>query len=234
MRCDEVQAELVAYLDGEVSAEMRDCIDSHLASCSSCRRESATLDSTGDLLGLIGGETKSSIDIAGNVLKISREGDPWCRHIRKELTAHLDGELRDEEARPVRAHLEDCEDCRQVRDELRSTGLALSSWTFTFPDTDLVSRVLPDYRPRRNIFRLGSLGSLAAAACLLLAVGVAALSGAFRTADAPGRIQGGPAPLDADTLALLADPELIEIAEDLEWLESMDDEELALLNGSGG
>jgi predicted anti-sigma-YlaC factor YlaD len=230
MRCAEVREELVAYLDGELTDEMRDCIDSHLASCQTCRTECAALDSTGDLLSLIGGETKSSTDIAGNVLKISREGDPWCRHIQKELTAFIDGELSPAEERPVVEHLADCEDCRAARAELELTGDALTRWTFTFPEVDLVSRVLPHYRPRRRIFRMGS---LAAAACLLLAVGIAALSGAFQTTDiTPPPDQGDL--LDAETRALLADPELIEIARDLEWIESFDDEELALLNGSGG
>ena len=137
------------------------------------------------------------------------------------------------EARPVHDHLEDCADCRLVRDELRSTGLALESWTFKFPEVDLVSRVLPHYRPRRNIFRIGS---IAAAACLLVAVGVAAVSGTFRTVSAPGELPGGVDGLDRAILEriLADDPELTEIANELEWLESINDEELALLSGSGG
>jgi anti-sigma factor RsiW len=237
MRCDEVKSELVAYLDGELTPEVRDCIDSHLASCSSCRAESAALDSTCDLLSLIGGETKSSLDIAGNVLKTVSEGDPWCRHIVKELTAYLDDELTEAEARPVREHLLDCENCREVSEDLRSTGTALERWTFDLPKIDLVSRILPDYRPGRRVFRLGS---LAAAACLLLAVGIAGLSGAFSTdlvtpdAAPPDDLLLCMDLLDADTLDLLEDHELFEMADEIEWLDSMDDEELALLNGSGG
>ena len=246
MRCDEVKSELVAYLDDELTPEVRDCIDSHLASCSSCRAESAALDSTCDLLRLIGGETKSSLDIAGNVLKTVSEGDPWCRHIVKELTAYLDDELTEAEARPVREHLLDCEDCRAVSEELRSTGTALERWTFDLPKIDLISRVLPDYRPRRSIFRFGSrtfrIGSLAAAACLLLAVGMAGFSGAFSTGGVTSEPEAAPPDdlllcmemLDADTLDLIEDHELFQMAEEIEWLDSMDDDELALLNGSGG
>jgi predicted anti-sigma-YlaC factor YlaD len=237
MRCIEVKAELVAYLDGEVTAEMRDGIDGHLASCPDCRTESMALESTGDLLRLIGGETKSSLDIVGNVLKISRDGDPWCRHIQKELTAHLDGELSEAEVRPVVEHLADCADCRAVRDDLYASGALLDQWTFELPKVDLVSRVLPGYRPRRSIFRISS---LAAAACLLLAVGVAALSGAFATSEPPpDDLLRCMDILDQDTLDMLdtlnvqQDRELIEIADDLEWLESMDDAELALLSGPG-
>jgi len=231
MRCDKVRGELVAYLDGELSPEMRDCIDSHLASCASCRAESMALESTCDLLGLIAGETKSSLDIAGNVLKISRDGDPWCRHIQKELTAFLDGELTEAEARPVREHLANCEDCQQASDDLRTTGNALRRWTFTLPKVDLVSRILPDYRPRRSLLRIGS---FAAAATLLLAVGVAALSGAFATDGPPDDLLFCMDLLDTDTLDLLENPELIEMADEIEWLESMSDEELALMSGSGG
>ena len=231
MRCDEVRGELVAFLDGELDAQVRDLIDTHLDSCPDCRAESLALESTGDLLRLIGGETKSSLDIAGNVLKISREGDPWCRHIQKELTAHLDGELSEAEIRPVVEHLADCVDCRAVRNDLHATGALLGQWTFDLPKVDLVSRVLPDYHPRPGIFRIGS---LAAAACLLLAVGVAALSGAFATSEPPpDDLLRCMDILNIETLDLLDDQELVELADDLEWLESMDDAELALLTGSG-
>jgi anti-sigma factor RsiW len=231
MRCDEVKADLVAWLDGELSPEERVAIDTHLESCTSCRNEAKALDTSCDLLGVIGGPTDSRIDFAGNVLKVAHDGDPWCRHIQKELVAHLDGELTEEDARPVVDHLAECADCREEADRLRSTGDALLQWTFPLPEVDLLPRVLPHYRPRRRVLRLGS---LAAAASLLLCVGVAALLGGFATDEPPRDLLLVMDQLDADTLDLLEDPDLTEVAEDLDYLESMGDEALAMMNGSGG
>lgn len=43
-RCDEIQAELSAYLDGEVPADERAVLDSHLRDCSNCRALLTELD----------------------------------------------------------------------------------------------------------------------------------------------------------------------------------------------
>ncbi len=65
-------------------------------------------------------------------------------------------------------------------------------------------------------------------------MGVAALSGAFATDGPPDDLLFCMDLLDTDTLDLLENPELIEMADEIEWLESMSDEELALMSGSGG
>jgi hypothetical protein len=46
MNCDEVQAQLSAYLDGRLDETHRRAVESHLASCSHCRAEAAALRRT--------------------------------------------------------------------------------------------------------------------------------------------------------------------------------------------
>jgi anti-sigma factor RsiW len=248
MRCDEVRENLVAYLDGEVSPVERERIASHLASCDDCRREKEGLGSTGDLLSTLRSGDGQGPDLAGRVLREARSGEPWCRHIRRELVAHLDGELEDLPSRPVREHLEECEDCAAEARALERTALALETWTVDLPAVDLADRVLRHGTPggSRGAGRLLALGRLlapAAAAVLLVAVGLAALLGLFGgEAGTPGAAEEPPIEvlqnldiLDARTLDLLdEDPDLLELAERLDWLESVSEEELNLLTAAGG
>jgi len=229
MRCDDVRENLVAYLDGELSDAEREAVESHLAGCPECTAERAGLESTGDLLGVLARPVESSLDIAGNVLRAAGAEEPWCGHIRRQLVAWLDGELTEKEERPVLDHLADCEGCEAEETALRRTGDALALWTVPAFETDL--------RPRlRRALRGGSLplrlGPALAAACVLLLAGLAA---------AVLLPSSGPPPEVLENLDLyraeadrLLEPELFEIAENIEWIEDLSDEELELLNGRGG
>ncbi len=237
MRCADVVDRLVAYLDGECSPEERDRIESHLASCASCRRERALLDSTGDLLRHLGGTPKSGEGLLGRILRAARDdgaplaGDAWCRHIRRELTAFLDGELSPAEARPVRDHLAECAACSAEAADLSRTGDALARWETRPFGTDLAARFAPARKGRgRRVLLLA-----AVAACLLVAA--VAL---FRANSAPPAVPATEVllaldVLEPETLDLLeTDPALLEIAADLDFLEGLTDEEVALLDGTGG
>lgn len=231
MRCEEVKNELVAYLDGEIPAEERERIDSHLANCPACRAEMVDFQSTDDLLGVLFAPTKADLgdtasrDLAKEVLAEAKE-DPWCRHIRREIVAMLDGELSGKEKRPVVEHLAECGDCRAERDGLAGTGDLLSRWTFPAIETDLVPLVVPK-RPRGVLRRL--VPALAAACVLVIAtLGVLTNSGSDPEL----------APLEELAVRhgvgpdLLADPDILELAEDLEWVEELG--EFAMLSGNGG
>jgi anti-sigma factor RsiW len=250
MRCDEVREDLVAYLDGELAPEERERVDSHLAQCPDCRRERDGLGSTGDLLEMLGARTAGgpdlpataggdAPDLAGRVLREARSEEPWCRHIRRQLVAFLDGELTDAESRPVREHLDECEGCRAEAEGHSRCRAALDLWTVPPTGVDLVPRLLPGFSEKRRR-RLGLL-PLAAAAVLLLAVGLGAAFGLF-AGGPPDRAKLPPVEvlrsidlLDAETLELLGqDEELLELAEQLDWLESVSEEELAMLTGSEG
>lgn len=237
MRCEEVREHLVAHLDGELPLEESGLIDLHIESCADCRAERDDLGSTGDLLKLLAGGPKSDLDIAGTVLSAARERNPWCRHIRRGVVAFLDGELTEKDSRPIAEHLAECENCAKDAAGLDRTGAALALWPVPEFRVNLVSRVFAKAgirRPGRSrkFFRFA-----AAAACILLAFGVFQLLSPGGD-DPPHDVLLLMDILDGDTLTLLGeDPELIEMADQgdrLDWLESIPEEELAMLSGSGG
>jgi anti-sigma factor (TIGR02949 family) len=90
-----------------------------------------------------------------------------------ELDAYLDGELTGEDARALEAHLAQCPECKQFRDERLALRAAIASQIPTFQAPDLLrkrvqSAVAATARPRaRRAFGLrGWSGALAVAASL--------------------------------------------------------------------
>jgi anti-sigma factor RsiW len=241
MRCDKVRDQLVAYLDGELSAEEREIVDTHLANCPACRDELTVFESTDDLLAGLGAEFTPKRDLAAAVLSAAKE-DPWCRHIRRELVAYVDAELDDAQARPVTEHLEDCADCRAEHDALVLSGEMLSRWEIPAFETDLVARLPMTVRFARTASRRTLIRRLVpalAAACVLViatigvVIGVGGLApdeegGNQLTVYEQKAVEHGIGPE-------LLDPGLIELAEDLGWVEDVPElDELAMLDGSGG
>ena len=236
MRCEDARENLVAYLDGELTAEERERLDSHLAGCPRCRLEPAGLESTGDLLALLGPREPSSLDLAGRVVRVAVEGDPRCRHIRRELPAHLDGELAEAEDRPVEEHLHECEECTEEAAAFERTAEALALWRPEPWDADLLPRVLAAARPPK---RFPIRRVLAAAAAVLLLLG-----GAFAlrapSAEPPEEVLANLDFLAAESEDL-TDPALFTPAGeirsgDLEWIEDLTEVEICMLsrNGNGG
>lgn len=243
MRCADVRENLVAYLDGELEAAERESISSHLDSCEDCRRERETLGSTGDLLAHLRGDERTVPDLASRVLEAARTIDPWCAHIRRELVAMLDGELTDVESRPVREHLDECEDCRYEADALERTGAALAAWPVPTDFPNLTDHVFAAMGKRPG-GRLRRFLPLAAAAAVLLLAGLTAIillrgdgreSGSGSDDAPPADVLLAMDLLDAETLDLLEeDPKLLELAEQIDWLDSVSDADLALLASLDG
>ena len=235
MRCAEAREHLVAWLDGETDPETRERLESHLAGCDACQRERAAFESTGDILKMLAAPVPK-VDLAARVLAAAKAGeDPWCRHIRRELVAFADGELSDTEARPVREHLAECAACESERVALVRTGELLSAWIAPTFETDLVAR-LPIERPRRRGRLLRLAPALAAASVLV----IAGLSGfiLFRSeparAEPPIEVLKNFDLLQAESLNLLSEEaDILEMAENMEWLDSMTDAELVVLAGTG-
>jgi anti-sigma factor RsiW len=233
MRCEEIRGLLVAHADGELDEAERKLVDSHLADCPACRRERAAFESTGDILRLIGPVPGAGGRISARVMAAVRGEDPWCGHIRRELVAFLDGELDEAEARPVREHLATCAACAAECRDLERTGAALSRWALPPMNAGLARRFAPP-RPRGRLLRFAT---ALAAACLLLAAGIALFWPGSGGAVPPAGLLQAMDVLEPATLEILdMDPRLLEIARDLDLLESVTDEELALLalNGPGG
>lgn len=243
MDCAEVRENLVARADGELPPAVRAGVDAHLAACAACAAEHDALLSTGDVLARLGGPPAPP-EFAARVLAAvhaESETPSWCAHIRRELVAYGDGELPEAEARPVREHLAECAGCAAHAEELARTGAALAEWRLPAFTADLAARpaLAAVARPTRRAGRLRRLASLAAAAALLAAVGF----GAVRLS-APAAAEEPPIEVlrmmdmleafaEADPL-LTQDPRTLEVAEHLDWLDSLSEEELALLEGAGG
>jgi anti-sigma factor RsiW len=234
MRCEDIRDQLVAYLDGELEPAEREVVDIHLAGCSACRREMTAFESTDDLLGSLGGPIAPERDLAAAVLMQAKEGDPWCRHIRRELVAFTDGELDADAARPIEDHLTECEECRAERDLVAASGDALAAWTIPEFAGDLVPRVVPA-RPRSRLLRFAP--SLAAAS-ILLAASIAVIL-ATSGPGAPPVLNGNLADYEDAAVRAGVGPDLVTdenlaLAENLDWLQEVPDmEEFAMVAENG-
>ena len=65
-----------------------------------------------------------------------------CPKDREQLSAYFDGELSAGEAEALRAHLEDCADCRAELDALRAAARALSALPAVSAPDDLKAKIL--------------------------------------------------------------------------------------------
>ena len=63
MSCEEFEPMIAGYLDGELSPQQRDRLDSHLAGCDSCRRELAELTELKENLAMIGFKEPSDVEM---------------------------------------------------------------------------------------------------------------------------------------------------------------------------
>jgi len=235
MRCDKVREHLVAYLDGELESADRQVIDAHLAGCPACRSEMTGFESTDDLLSSFGGTILPERDLAAAVLKQAKEGDPWCRHIRRELVAFTDGELDADAARPIEEHLSECDECREEADLLVATGDALGAWTIPGFTGDLVPLVAPATdrpleAPQHRGLMLRLVPALAAACVVAIAtVGVIVGTGPGSGEPAtPPTLNGNLADYEAAAVEAGIGPDLItdenlHLAENLDWLEAVPD-----------
>ncbi len=233
MRCDRVREHLVAYLDGELDSADRQVIDAHLAGCPACRDEMTGFESTDDLLSSFGGAILPERDLAAAVLKQAKEGDPWCRHIRRELVAFTDGELDADAARPIDEHLSECDECRVEADLLVATGDALGAWMIPDFTGDLVPLVSPAAdrpvsAPRRR-GRMHRLVPALAAACVVAIATVGVIIGTGKGGPTPPpTLNGNLADYEAAAVEAGIGPDLItdenlHLAENLEWLDAVPD-----------
>ncbi|MBQ3277009.1 MAG: zf-HC2 domain-containing protein [Oscillospiraceae bacterium] len=117
-----------------------------------------------------------------------------CRYFEELISARLDGELTEQEEIALRAHLEECENCRAYRDALRAVTGAEAD--LPAPPAELTGRIMDAVRreaapgktekivPLRRYLRPAA---LAAAAALVIWAGWRTLGpkGSAKTAAAP-------------------------------------------------
>lgn len=244
MRCTETRDNLVAWLDGELSPEEADRVESHLASCPACMRERAALETSGDLLARLDPPAMPGNGLAARVLQAVKSGvDPWCLHIRRELVAYTDGEIDRTAARPVEEHLAECDACDRERRDLVRTGAALGAWTLPALDADLAGKLPMTKRRKRKGVLLRLVPAAAAAAVLVTATFI----GYGLYSPSPKPAKNAVQYPDAEVLRHLEllkaqarlireidkDPQIAEMEKKLRWIDGYSDEEIALLTAQG-
>ncbi|HQM74340.1 MAG TPA: zf-HC2 domain-containing protein [Candidatus Saccharicenans sp.] len=64
-----------------------------------------------------------------------------CHQVRKNLSAYLEGELSQARAIKIEAHLAECQQCRQLAEELKSISQSLASLPAVEPSPALLSKL---------------------------------------------------------------------------------------------
>ncbi len=107
-----------------------------------------------------------------------------CTAFSEDLVALVDGELDQDRTDEVVAHMKECPGCQKVADDLRALGEKLAGWGAGEPSAEWERRAEGFVRERaaRQAGRGGSRAffgrpafALAAAACLVLVIGIAGL-----------------------------------------------------------
>lgn len=102
MQCDE--ANLIEFRDKELSAAQSEAVQAHLAACTACRNELASIDATLSLLGRFWSSSAAN-----------------CPPPERIVEYH-EGVLGAPSAETVGQHLGECQDCRELVDLLNQMG----------------------------------------------------------------------------------------------------------------
>lgn len=118
--CTRIQANLVAYLDGELERGDHARVEAHLQVCPTCAAERRALDGVWEALDGLDGLSAPS-DLVARVEARVR----LCADVQDDLVAYLDGELVRARRGEVAVHLTACAVCAAERQALVATHAAL-------------------------------------------------------------------------------------------------------------
>jgi hypothetical protein len=101
---------------------------------------------------------------------------------QEELMAYLDGELQKDRSAVVAAHLDSCDECRKLADDLKNISQGLQVWQVESPEAGLflpvaaeVGQEVPARRPWFESYLIS--WGVAAAVCLVIVIGTLRLVG---------------------------------------------------------
>lgn len=202
MPCPYTQADLSAFIDGEVDDVTRQQIRNHLRDCRKCRREAASLTAVAQMVrGLpraeprraLAGDTDGLVERAPKPLR--------CTVVLPAASAYLDGELPEDEAASVVAHIATCDACYSVYRDLEGlTEVMGATERAAAPEglqESILAAVAADNRVPARVLRgvcvagrcaapgLRCTARLAAAAVFVLALGYAVWYALRPVAEAP-------------------------------------------------
>ncbi len=67
-----------------------------------------------------------------------------CEHVRKLISGYLDDELTQQEQQQLLRHLESCEACARIRNELRQVQQDIGQLRYPEPETEQLARIMQD------------------------------------------------------------------------------------------
>lgn len=164
MKCSASLEELSAYADGELNHAQMLAIEEHLRSCGTCREELASLRGVSRAFGLAS-EIEPGVSVRGRVarrLAMTEDSPDFaCARMQISMSAMLDGELREEDALVLQAHVSTCPACAAEVATLESVALSVRA----IPDVELplgLERRIRTAiaREEQGVFSLGWLRSL--------------------------------------------------------------------------
>jgi anti-sigma factor RsiW len=118
---------------------------------------------------------------------MSPEQQVPCPEIEEQLSAYLDGELRDEERETVDAHLAGCPECTSILEGLRETIRSVGSLPRLEAPEGFSDRMMGRIKPRRVTPIGWRIGALVAAASVMLVVSLY-VGGILGSGDREGRL----------------------------------------------
>lgn len=135
MRCLAFEKRLSAFLNGDLSAEGRVAMTTHLESCPECRQTAQIVRGDFDL------EPEDiPEDFASEVLELT--SGTTCRQARHHLCKLADGELSADYAKVVASHLRTCMECSGLFVALTELAEVLPEMVLLEPDASFTADVL--------------------------------------------------------------------------------------------
>ncbi|UCH36595.1 MAG: zf-HC2 domain-containing protein [Armatimonadota bacterium] len=184
MYCVRSSEELTSFMDGELSSGRAAEIERHLTECAACRRALSQLRQTASLVGALA-EVEPPADLRARIAQKAAQPQPAalaCAGARELLDEYAHGELGDEAANSVHAHLCECEACGRELAQLEQGAGLLGSLADVAPPPRIRERVQREVALRsrpvyaKPTFRglVATLATAATAAAVMVAMRVPA------------------------------------------------------------
>jgi anti-sigma factor RsiW len=160
-------------MDGELPPAQAADLHRHVAGCRVCRRELSRLRQTTGLVGSLA-EVAPPQDLRARVQQkaaLARPSTLTCASARELLDEYAHGEVEDEVADRIVAHLNECPPCSREMARLEQTAGLLTALSSVEPPARIRQRVQAEMAPRsRPIYARPTFRGLAATAATAVAV----------------------------------------------------------------
>jgi len=172
MYCLRSSEELASLMDGELLPAQAADLHRHVAGCAACRRELSRLRQTAGLVGALA-EVAPPQDLRARVQQkaaLARPAALTCSSARELLDEYAHGEVADEMADSVVAHLNECAPCGREMARLDETAGLLTALSPVDPPARIRQRMQAEVARRsRPVYARPTFRGLAATAATAVA-----------------------------------------------------------------